>query len=100
MIDVQVHAEGVVIAVRAHPGARRNEIRGEHAGALKVCVTQAPEKGKANRAIRDLLAEGLHVNRSCVELLSGETSSLKRFLIRGLDEPQLRDRLTRIVPHP
>ncbi len=98
MIDVQVHAEGFVVPVRAQPGARCNEIRGEHAGALKVCVTQAPEKGKANRAIRDLLVKELQINRSQITLLSGETSSRKQFLIRGLTENQLRDRLSRCGP--
>jgi uncharacterized protein (TIGR00251 family) len=98
LIDVQVHAEGIIFAVRAQPGARRNEIRGEHAGALRVCVSQAPEKGKANRAIRDLLAQTLKVNRSQVALLSGETASLKRFLIRGLTEDQLRERLPPCCP--
>ena len=56
MIDFEPHAEGWILRVRALPGARRNEVRGEQDGALKVCVTQVAEKGKANGALRDLLA--------------------------------------------
>jgi uncharacterized protein (TIGR00251 family) len=97
LIDVQTHAEGVVLSVRAQPAARHNELRGEQAGALKVCVTQAPEKGKANRAVQDLLAQKLGLNRSQIVLLSGASSRDKKFLIRGLTEHQLRDRLTRLT---
>jgi uncharacterized protein len=56
MIDLLETSDGVVVCVRAQPRARANAIRGEQAGALKVSVTQAAEKGKANRAILDLLA--------------------------------------------
>ena len=59
MIRCEKHPEGAVLAVRASPGAKRDEIRGEHDGALKVAVIQAPEKGKANQAVIELLAERL-----------------------------------------
>ncbi|MCX5643831.1 MAG: DUF167 domain-containing protein [Phycisphaerae bacterium] len=49
MLSIEPHPEGAILPVRAQPGARRNEIRGEQDGALKVCVTQSPEKGKANK---------------------------------------------------
>ena len=78
------HPEGVVLTVHAHAGAKRNEIRGEHDGALKVCVTQAPEKGKANEAIRQLLADTFRVKVSQIELLSGEANPRKKFLLRNV----------------
>ena len=89
MIRIEPHPEGATLAVRASPGARRDEIRGEHDGALKVAVTQAPEKGKANKAIIELLAKSLKIKRSQIELLSGETGAQKRFLIRGLTPEQI-----------
>jgi uncharacterized protein (TIGR00251 family) len=87
-LDLQSHREGTILPVRAQPGARRNEVRGVQDGALKVCVTQAPEKGKANKAIAEVLAKWLGARRSQVELITGETASQKRFLIRGV---QLQD---------
>ncbi len=36
--------------------ARRNEFLGEQDGALRVSVTQSPERGKANKAIVELFA--------------------------------------------
>lgn len=98
MIRCEVHPEGAVLAVRASPGARRDEIRGEHDGALKVAVTQAPEKGKANQAIIELLADRLQLRRSQFQLLTGETNSRKRFLIREITADQLSELLVKLVP--
>jgi uncharacterized protein (TIGR00251 family) len=95
VIRIEAHAEGVILAVRASPGARRDEIRGEHDGAIKVAGTQAPEKGKANKAIIELLAKNLKIKRSQIELLSGETTSQKRLLIRGLTADEIVLRLAK-----
>ncbi len=93
MIDLERHAEGTVVAVRAQPGARRNEIRGEQDGALKVCVTAAPEKGKANKAIVAVLSKSLSLRKSQIELIAGETARRKRFLVRGIDLDELARRI-------
>jgi uncharacterized protein (TIGR00251 family) len=93
LIELQTHDEGIVLPVRAQPGARRDELRGEQNQALKVAVTQAAEKGKANRAIVELLSKSLGLRKSQIELLGGATSPDKRFLIRQVTEEQLREKL-------
>ena len=65
---------------RRHGG---NAIHRSH-GHLQVSVTQAPEKGKANRAIIALLADELGLRKSQFELVAGETSPQKRFLVREI----------------
>ena len=85
----------VVLPVKAQPGAKKNAIVGVHAGALKVAVTAAPEQGKANQAIVELLAEALDLRRSDVELLSGAASRAKKFVVRGIAADELRERLRR-----
>ena len=97
MIALEPHAAGVVLPVRAQPGARRNEIRGEQEGMLKVCVTQVAEKGKANKALVEVLAKSLRLRRSQIELLSGETASHKRFLVRDIPLAELQERIAQIV---
>lgn len=87
------HPQGVVLAVHAHPGARRNQIRHDPHGALRVWVAQAPEKGKANKAIIALLANQLGLRKSQIELVTGETSAHKRFLLRGLTVEETAARL-------
>ena len=82
-------SEGVLLPVQAQPRAKRNMLAGWHAGRLKVCVTQAPEKGKANQAILKCLVKALGLKRSQIELLSGETSSQKLFRVEGVTAAEL-----------
>ncbi len=96
MLDLEPHADGTILPVRAHPGARRNEIRGVQDGQLKVCVTQSPERGKANKALIELLSKSLKLKKSQIELIAGETSHQKRFLVRGLKPEEF---MVRIRPH-
>jgi uncharacterized protein (TIGR00251 family) len=89
MITITDHADGCILPVRAQPGARRNGVQGEQAGALKVAVMAPPEDGRANAALVEVLREALGVKRSQVELLSGATSRAKKFLIRGVTKAEL-----------
>jgi uncharacterized protein (TIGR00251 family) len=82
MIDLKPHPQGTILPVRAQPGARKNEIRGVQDGMLKVSVAQAPERGKANKAIAALLAKALGLRKSQIELLTGPSSPNKQFLVR------------------
>jgi uncharacterized protein (TIGR00251 family) len=96
-IALEPHPEGTILLVRAQPGARRNEIRGEQNGMLKVSVTQAAEKGKANKALIALLSKELSLRKSQIELISGATSSQKRFLVRKVTLDKLSERIERVV---
>ena len=98
MIELAEHAQGTIIAVHAQPGARRNAILGLRAGALRVAVTAAPEKGKANAAIAAVLAESFGCRGSQVALISGESSRQKRFLIAGIEPDELRLRIMAVLP--
>ena len=83
--------EGVVVAVLVSPGARRDELRGEHDGRLKVSLSAPPEKGKANRALCNLLARRLGITRSQVSVLSGHTSRRKEVLVERVNPGALED---------
>ena len=50
-------------------------------GTWKVKVAAAPEKGKANRALCEFVAEKLGVAKSRVRVIAGETSQLKRIRV-------------------
>lgn len=93
MITLGEHAEGVVLPVRAQPGARRQGVVGERNGALKVAVTAPPLEGRANEAVAEVLREALGLRRGQVELIGGATGRDKRFLIRGVSAAELRGRL-------
>lgn len=93
MIDLQPHAAGAILPVRAHPAARRNRIWGGQDGMLKVSVTQSPEKGKANKAIIALLSKSLSLRKSQFELVAGATSHEKRLLVSGISPEELAERI-------
>ena len=76
--------DGCTLAVRVHPGARRNAITGEHDGALKVSLTTPPTDGRATAALIAFLAVKLHVPRSQITLLTGATSRSKTLHLDGI----------------
>ncbi len=86
--------EALYIKVRAAPGAARNSVVGVHGDALKIAVSAAPERGKANRAICDVLAAALGLRASRVSLHSGETSRDKKVRVDGLSRAAAEARLS------
>lgn len=91
---LEAHPDGVLVTVQARAGGSRNAITETQGDALKVMVTQVPEKGKANKVLCEVLARGLGLRKSQVELVSGETSPRKKFLVRGTTVDELALRLT------
>ena len=79
---------GVTLAVRAQPGAKRTSIVGVYgegaAAQLKISVQAPPIEGRANSALIKFLADKFGVPKSNVELVSGELSRSKVFLLRGV----------------
>ncbi len=94
MLDLTTTADGVLLAVQARPKASRNGVVGVHAGRLKVAVTAAPEKGKANAAVLDVLAKALDLKRSQLALATGEANPRKTVAVTGLDAEELRRRIS------
>ena len=76
------------LKVKAVPGASRSEIVGRLGEALKVRVVAAPEGGKANREILELLAEKLGLPVAAVTLVSGAASPAKVVELRGFTAEQ------------
>ena len=76
----RLRSEGkLVLAIKAVPKASRDEVAGWLGdGSLKVKVTAAPEKGKANAAICRVVAEWLDVPASRVRVIRGESSARKQ----------------------
>ena len=93
MIALRETAEGVLLPVRAQPGARKSGVQGEHGTALKIAVQAPPEDGRANSALVEVLREVFGLKRSQVELVSGATARDKVFLLRGLKLADVTARL-------
>jgi uncharacterized protein len=100
LIAITADEDGSVLPVLAQPGAKRNAILGERAGARRVAVTSPPEQGKANEAIGRILAETLACRMSQIHLIAGMTSRQKRFLVEGISAGELSARLAGILKLP
>jgi uncharacterized protein (TIGR00251 family) len=79
-----LRGDDLEIQVKAVPGAKRDEISGPLGDRLKIRVSQPPEGGRANEAIRALLAEHLGVPVRSVTLASGASNPSKVFVVSGL----------------
>jgi uncharacterized protein (TIGR00251 family) len=90
-------ADGCTIAVRVHPGARKNGVTGLHAGTVKVSLTTPPTDGRANEALIALLAELLRVPRGRISLVSGATNRSKMLRITGKSAAEVQAALLPIA---
>jgi uncharacterized protein (TIGR00251 family) len=96
-IPLQQRSDGVLLPIQAQPGARRKGVVGEHDGRLKVAISQAPEKGKANKGILRLLAAEFGLSKSQVALVSGESNSRKVVLLAGITLPAAQARVAELL---
>lgn len=85
------------MTVRLTPRAGRSRIEGVAADSegrpvLRVSVTEAPEKGRANAALIRLLAREWRVPRSALSITAGASGRRKTLLIAG-DPSALTKRL-------
>jgi uncharacterized protein YggU (UPF0235/DUF167 family) len=70
--------------LRVVPGAKKPGIVGRHGDAWKVRVVPAPEAGKANEAVLDVLARTLDLPRRNLELTAGRASRDKVVVLDGM----------------
>ena len=97
-VRVDRTSDGAAFTVKVVPGASRSAIVGIWDDALRVRVAAPPEAGKANSAVRKLLAEALGVKRGAVLILSGHGRPLKRIAIGGLTVNDARAAIAAALP--
>lgn len=85
--------DGVLIDIKAVPGAKRDEVAGVLGERLKVRVSAPPEGGKANRAVCALLAGVLGVRSNRVEVVAGHANPQKTVRVTGVDAGEVLARL-------
>jgi uncharacterized protein (TIGR00251 family) len=75
--------DGCTLAVRVRPGARKNDVAGIHAGAVKISLTAPPVDGRANEALIEFVAELVGLPRARIAILTGTSSRMKLLCITG-----------------
>jgi uncharacterized protein (TIGR00251 family) len=82
------------LRVRVSPGARRSEVVGRLGDAWKLRVRSAPERGRANDEVADLLARMLRLMPRDVRIVSGHASRDKVVELDGLTIEEAEHRLS------
>jgi uncharacterized protein (TIGR00251 family) len=89
-VKIAENEGSVSFTVRVQPRASRDEIAGEYQDGLKIRLTAPPVDGRANEALRQLLATRLKVPLAAVRIASGERSRTKRVEIHGVTAAVIR----------
>jgi hypothetical protein len=71
------------IAVKVSAKSKQNKIVKISTTEYKVYVSTAPERGKANEKVAELLSEYFGVSKSSVKILRGENTNKKLVEIIG-----------------
>lgn len=77
-------SDGCIVTVKATPRASKSEIIGAETDWLRVRVQAPPVDGKANAALVELFAETFALPKRSVEIITGDTSRLKRVKLHGV----------------
>jgi uncharacterized protein YggU (UPF0235/DUF167 family) len=78
----------MLIKVKAKPRSKEEYVKKLGEDFYEVAVKEAPEKGRANARIVELLSIYLGVKKDRIKLVAGETSKSKLFQILGeKDQP-------------
>lgn len=85
--------------LRVSPGASRAAVVGRHGDGWKVRVTAAPERGRANADVIDLIAGVMGIARSAVQVVAGASSRDKIVELAGISLEEAERRLDS-VPRP
>ena len=74
---------GQYLKVKVHAGEKKNRLEQKAPDSFEIWVKAPAEQGRANEAVRAILAENLGVPESKITLIKGATSPSKIFLKRG-----------------
>ncbi len=97
-LEIRTDREGgTLFRLRARPGSSRNGLEGIHGGALKVAVHAPPEKGKANKALLEVLAKALGIPKNRFSLAKGGTSKDKWIAVKGVSPAELEKRIQKAL---
>ncbi len=96
-LDVRQVDGGILLGVKVVPGSSRTQLAGEYNGMLKVKLSAAPEKGKANQCLIEYMAERLKVKKNCISIISGATKPVKQLQILGVEPEKVLESLSNLI---
>ena len=93
-LKIEEHNGAAVFVAKIVPGSSgQTRICGLLDEMLKIKVSAAPEKGKANQCLIKFLAKQLGVKKNAVSIISGTTNQVKHVRISGMSADTLLKKL-------
>jgi uncharacterized protein (TIGR00251 family) len=89
--------QGVELWLHCQPGAKKTAWMGLHADRLKVSLQAQATDGQANASLIAWISKSLNVSKSSVEIVSGESSRLKKIRIFNSDLDTVRERILDLI---
>ena len=91
---IQKLNEGIRISIHVQPKSSKtgwgNTVESEGNQWIQLRITAPPVDGAANKAIVKFLAKEFKTAKSNIELIQGEKSRFKTFLLEGVNEERLQ----------
>ena len=84
---------GVVFIAKVVPGSSETTVSGLLDGMIKIRVSAAAEKGKANQCLVDFLAKKLGLRRAEISVIRGRSSPVKAVQVLGISAEVLEEKL-------
>jgi uncharacterized protein (TIGR00251 family) len=85
---------GIIFTAKIVPGSSPpTKICGLHDSMLKIKVTAAPERGKANQCLIKFLSDTLDVKKNSIQIISGQTNPVKQIRVSGISKDNLLKKL-------
>lgn len=85
-LSIQKNAAGIAFKAKIVPGSSKTAFVGILDGMIKVKVSAAPEKGKANKCLIDFIAKKLGIKKKDISIVSGATNPVKQIQIDGISK--------------
>jgi uncharacterized protein YggU (UPF0235/DUF167 family) len=86
-----------VFCVKVIPSSSRTSFAGVQNGILRVKLSAAPQKGKANQALVDFLADKLGIKKKFIMITSGLFSRVKRITVEQITPEILIEKLRSVL---
>jgi uncharacterized protein (TIGR00251 family) len=87
----------IVFYVKVIPASSRTSFENIRNGMLRIKVSAAPERGKANQALISFLADKLKVKKKFITIISGLRSKIKQIAVEQLSPEILIERLEPVL---
>ncbi len=96
-IKITRRQNAVVFYVKVIPSSSRTSLEGIQSGILRIKLSAAPERGKANQALVDFLSEKIGIKKKFIRITSGLFSKVKQIAIEQITPEILTEKLESVL---